>query len=1051
MSRQPVTPLRFSVRLSVVSIVLLTTLITAAVAIGLQYHFSRQMAIETAVDRYQLTAANTGDFIQAIDTRAAQIARLLARYPRLMEDEADHPRVLDLFAEVMRNNPIFFNIYLGFDNGDFYEVVNLENHPDLRASLGAQAQDRWAVNRVRNIEGQRQRQLDFYAADFTRRSGYSESSNYDPRSRPWFLEASAEHVNKSSPYMFRFPQVPGQTYSIQLPEARAVLAIDITLQSFSDFLRQQRLGVDGEIYVYRATGELLASNRQLADDSGLPEVQPLPLSEQERDYIRSLGSIKISNEMNWPPIDFAVAGEPRGYSVDLMRLLAQMLGLQIEFVNGFTWSELVELFAAGKLDLLQPVISGAEAFELGLPSESLMALPQALALHSEAEPVSSLRGLHGKTLALPEGWTLIDVLRQHHPQIEVVEVESTRAALEAVRDRKVFATLDASAILRYTARQYFIQGLVFIEEPDAQGTPIPNQSHVIVAPHLTPLLPLLNRALSQVTREQRAHLHHKWLGDSAIIASDSLSSVPYLPLIEASQNPAMQGQLLPMRVNGETAFALAMPLGSNHNQQDFFAVVVAERQVLAESLDRVRFSIGLTLACLMLLLPASWVLAQPIVRPIKRLHEKSEAVRQRRYDQVQYIPSVIKEIDALSKSMFAMAKAIQQHEQEQRELMESFIQLIASAIDEKSPYTGGHCLRVPELALMLADAAAASTESPFKDFCFKNDEEYREFRIAAWLHDCGKITVPEHIVDKGSKLECIYNRIHEIRMRFEVLWRDAEIAYLKQLQTDGANPAQLLQKLEQERAQLQQDFAFVANTNVGGEFLSEQAQARLQQLAEITWVRHFDDRLGLSPVDELRFVGEPGALPATERLLADKPEHIIPRHTEVNYDPRFGIKVEVPEHLYNLGEVYNLSIARGTLTAEDRFKINEHIISTIRMLESLPFPKELARVPRYASTHHETMKGTGYPRRLTREQLSIPERFLVLADIFEALTAADRPYKKAKSVSASLDILHKMVQDEHVDRDVFEFFLRSGVYRRYAERFLTPNQLDEVDISRYLA
>jgi HD-GYP domain-containing protein (c-di-GMP phosphodiesterase class II) len=160
--------------------------------------------------------------------------------------------------------------------------------------------------------------------------------------------------------------------------------------------------------------------------------------------------------------------------------------------------------------------------------------------------------------------------------------------------------------------------------------------------------------------------------------------------------------------------------------------------------------------------------------------------------------------------------------------------------------------------------------------------------------------------------------------------------------------------------------------------------------------------------------------------------------------------MDVPEHLYNLGELYNLSISRGTLTAEDRFKINEHMISTIKMLESLPFPEELKNVPRYASTHHETMRGSGYPRKLPGEQLSIPERILAVADIFEALTASDRPYKKAKPVSVALDILYKMMLDNHIDKHCFELFISSGVYRSYAAEYLSPNQVDDVDISKYL-
>lgn len=227
---------------------------------------------------------------------------------------------------------------------------------------------------------------------------------------------------------------------------------------------------------------------------------------------------------------------------------------------------------------------------------------------------------------------------------------------------------------------------------------------------------------------------------------------------------------------------------------------------------------------------------------------------------------------------------------------------------------------------------------------------------------------------------------------------------------------------------------------------------RLKALAKITWQRHFDDRLGLSPVEELNYpeFSAEVSLPVTEQLLADKPQHVIARHRPELFDPKFGIKMTVPEALYNQGEIYNLSISRGTLTDEDRFKINQHITSTIKMLENLPFPPELARVPRYASTHHETLKGTGYPRKLTGDELSIPERILVLADIFEALTAADRPYKKAKPLSVAIDILHKMVLDQHVDGEVFKLFLSSGIYLEYAERYLAPEQIDEVDIDKYL-
>jgi len=481
-----------------------------------------------------------------------------------------------------------------------------------------------------------------------------------------------------------------------------------------------------------------------------------------------------------------------------------------------------------------------------------------------------------------------------------------------------------------------------------------------------------------------------------------------------------------------------------------FAVIVPIERVLGESLNEIKLSMLITGACLLLMLPCSWFFASPIVNPIRRLSRQNVKIKKRQFNQVSHQATNISEIEELSLSMIEMSDSIQQYERAQQELLDAFIKIIGQAIDDKSHYTAGHCARVPELAIELAHAASDENNGIFKDFTFHSEDEVREFTIAAWLHDCGKVTTPEHIVDKGTKLEIIYNRIHEIRMRFEVLWRDAEIEYLKQAAAAPQQETQLLKQLQQTRQQLQEDFEFIAQANVGGEFMDKSHVTRLESLTQIKWQRNFDDRLGLSPVEEARYNMNEVSLPITESLLADKAEHIITRTDPVEFPPEFEIKVDVPEHLCNQGEVYNLSIGRGTLTAEDRFIINEHIISTIKMLEALPLPPELARVPRYASTHHETLKGTGYPRKLKAENLSIPERVLVVCDVFEALTAADRPYKKAKPMSVAINILHKMALDEHLDIEIFELLLTSGIYLNYAHKYLPESQIDDVDIDHYI-
>ncbi|MAF95899.1 MAG: diguanylate cyclase [Rhodospirillaceae bacterium] len=408
-------------------------------------------------------------------------------------------------------------------------------------------------------------------------------------------------------------------------------------------------------------------------------------------------------------------------------------------------------------------------------------------------------------------------------------------------------------------------------------------------------------------------------------------------------------------------------------------------------------------------------------------------------------------IEALA-SQAAVALDNKQLLDAQKLLLDSFIKLIASAIDAKSPYTGGHCQRVPELTMMLAKAACDAKDGPLADFDLSEDDWY-ELTISALLHDCGKVTTPEYVVDKATKLETIYDRIHEIRTRFEVVKREAEIEYLKAVADGKGDTEKLRAELGERLAKLDDDFAFIAKSNIGGEFMAPEKIERVEEIAHTKWTRTLDDRLGISQEEKKRKDRTPPPdLPVVENLLSDRDDHIIYREEETvaAQDEKHRFKLDVPELKFNLGEAYNLSIPQGTLTAEERFKINDHIMQTIVMLEQLPFPEHLKRVPEYAGGHHEKMDGTGYPRKLNKDDMSIPARIMAIADIFEALTAVDRPYKAPKTLSESVKIMSFMKKDAHIDGDLFELFLTSGVYKEYADQFLEKDQIDEVDISEYL-
>lgn len=407
-------------------------------------------------------------------------------------------------------------------------------------------------------------------------------------------------------------------------------------------------------------------------------------------------------------------------------------------------------------------------------------------------------------------------------------------------------------------------------------------------------------------------------------------------------------------------------------------------------------------------------------------------------------------IDALSGSA-AVSLENQELIKLQRALFESFVKVIASAIDAKSAYTGGHCGRVPELAKMLARAACDATEGPYRDFNL-DAQGWEAVHLAAWLHDCGKVTTPEYVVDKATKLETLHDRIHEIRMRFELIKRDAEIATLRAIAA-GESEVIAQARLARDLATLDEEFAFVAECNVGGEYMAPERVDRLHRIGARTWTRSLDDRIGISREEFERKSRTPApSLPVVETLLADKIEHLIERDPtdELRADNPWGFRMTAPMHLYNRGELYNLSVSRGTLSEEERYKINEHIVQTEIMLRQLIYPRHLRNVPEIAAGHHEKMDGSGYPKRLTGEMMSPLARMLAIADIFEALTAVDRPYKKGKSLSEAVAILKQMKLDHHIDGELFDLFMRSGVHLKYASRFMQSEQIDHVDVDAVL-
>jgi HD-GYP domain-containing protein (c-di-GMP phosphodiesterase class II) len=876
---------------------------------------------------------------------------------------------LEGMAETLNQYSMLESIYVGYYNGDFFQLHALRNDADRRRF----AAPRHAAYRLQSIErGTRQRRFKLLdpALNVILDLPVPPDYRFDPRIRPWYVEAMKTNGPvQTAPYLFFTTREVGQTIARRAEHGRAVVGADITLKQLSETLALARPSPSSQLAVF---GE---------DRSVIAQSEPLRIQ-----AVDAKGNPDLPRIADLSPVLAAATQGPllqtrtKKIEVDAREWLVRIAPVT-QTTKGMTYLVVAtpsdELLTEARVALQRNLWLALVLVLLSAPLTWWIARRIAANLNALTDQAAAIRRFNFKKPA-PLRSRIIEILdmgfAMGQMRITISKFMDITTALSAERN--------FDRLLRR----------VLQEARDAAGA----EGGVIY------LLAEDGRTLKPADQS--------W-NEGATAGDENLPGFSMWdesnPVARAARSTEAHGThtLAPQRSAG---------LEFLDARFDRLPVLL----VTVPLLDRGGAAIGV----LCLFLRGSS--AQPS-------QERLALVRA-------FAGAGGVAID--NQRLLAAHKA----------LLNSLIELIARAIDAKSHYTAGHCERVPQLTNMLTRVACEQKEGPFADFNL-NEEQWEALRIAGGLHDCGKVTTPEYVVDKATKLETLHDRIHEVRMRFEVLKRDAEITCLKAIAA-GGNESELQSALASELRTLDEEFAFIASCNEGGEFMEPEKVERLKRIACRTWQRTLDDRLGVSWEEAKRQARTPARpLPATEQLLADKPEHVIERQ-EVDlmseHNP-WGFKLQMPASLYNRGELYNLSIAHGTLNEEERYKINDHIVQTI-MLSTLPFPKYLKTVAELAGGHHEKMDGTGYPKRLHRDEMSIPARIMAIADIFEALTAADRPYKKAKKLSEAIRIMSFMKKDRHIDPELFDLFLSSGVYLQYAEEFMQRDYIDEVDVNAYL-
>lgn len=959
----------------------------------------RTAAQDSAGEKFTAVAQRAADALrQQLNTQAQRALAMAMGGSSVFFDDGQlqERRVLPLMRAALEQHPGVYSEYFGLPDDDFLQAIGVRGDASVAQTLKAPPATHVALRRIwRDASGARQehwRFLDHAGTLLEQRQG---STGYRPTERPWYKGArESAGAFLTEPYIFASTQRGGISIGAALPQGRAVFGIDIDLRSLPDTLAGLQLSPNAFIAILDSQRRILAAAGHGSALTAVPQGALTPLDKAADPRLAAL------------PALLSRVPEDKATVTDLLDVPHVLSALRLDVGGGaafqvISWAPVSDFTAPVDQARRDVLIASAIVLVLLVPLALLGTRSVTQALSSMAQDSERLRHM--------------DFSAEPHTVHSFLYEIDTLGEAQAIMHRSVKDRAAALEVAQAKLAQLVETGIQLGRQQNREE--------------------LLRQALfgaRDIAHCQAATIFLKTERNTlafAIRTSDDQLPSQELPLYDIEGNPIHRFVATHVVLSGETVVI------DDIYQESRFDVS-GTKKFSEETGMRVVSTLNVPM--------------KPQDGKVIGLIQLMNALDPKTGKVIPFDPEIVSFIEALA-AQAAVAIENQNLIDAQKALMDSMIQIIAGAIDTKSPYTGGHCERVPELAIMLAQEACGVKKGPLAEFEFRTEEEWREFRIGAWLHDCGKVTTPEFVVDKATKLETIFNRIHEIRTRFEVLLRDAQIERLERIHERGEARETADAWFDARKAQLIDDFAFIADCNLGGEFMAPDRIERVRRIAEQTWLRHFDDRLGLSHEELKRYEDSPLApLPAPETLLADKPHHLFERPPNKALDPKHGFKLKVPEYLYNHGEVYNLCIGRGTLTEEERFKINEHIIQTIVMLENMPLPPNLKRVPEYAGTHHETLIGTGYPRKLQAKDLSVPSRIMAIADIFEALTASDRPYKKAKTLSESIKILSMFKKDQHIDPDLFDLFLRSGVYKAYAEKYLHPDQIDDVDISVYL-
>ncbi len=928
----------FTTRMTVLSAFIVFAIFIATAAISVQLYFSERLAEEAAVLQFKEFGEKVTERAEHLYGVGATIAKMLAVSEGItvpIDLDSPHP-IVPTMAETLTINPQVYSMFVALPNDEYIQLTNLGLSEEVRTLWQAAPEDQWLEMRIVVTKDGRMMVKRYLSDQLETRMQVNELTDYRPTTRFWYQSAQLGTVSKTTPYRFRFTGNAGVSMTTKSQQG-PVVGVGISLAEMVQNLKHDKNAQSLHAFVFDQNGQLIGKTDNL-DSQKRWAHSSIYLTEPERQFLANSGPLLVANELDFPPLDFTVAGNPRGYFPELIEQLASVLGMEIEFVNGSSFSSLYQSYMSGELDLLQPMSKNPQRQNIGLFSKKVFDSKMVgVTRIDNPNNIRNLDQLHAMKVVGVRDYATAQYLQTHYPSVELTLVESSVDAMRMVESGEAEIFIGLDAVVQYLKTYYFMDKLKISEPIESLTESKDFDMYLMVRKEKPYLQSSLDKALASMDPQFIEHLSDKWLSPKSVKQTElnqldlSMGQLGEHFLHNVSQLTQISHSISSIDLDGVEQYAFSMPIKvqllGGDDVAEYVGVVMAKDEVLSPYLDKVKVTVLLSLASFFLLTPLALVLIRLLTRPMAQLSEQLDQMQRGELAQSVQVSSHIVELDRLYQGVKRTLDSLFDAQRNQAHLFDSLNRQLHLLAKQNDPHGRFGNELYWQFAQALWEKVSQSNDEFLKNQNLRSNQLYC-VQVCFDLVQHVRLYAPATTMQKRTKLDVVDDRIHSIRLRFEILWREAEVTYWQSLAREPNNKSILRQQLEQKISALKEDYLFVCKCNLGMIPLDPVNRERLNSIAGQKWVSKLNPIMGTHKSGELISQEKYTYSPGVNSLIS------------ADYEQNART-----DHLFAADELHSLLTQEPLYSESERKLLDYQFQQGVEAMQGLTFTDTLKGVP----------------------------------------------------------------------------------------------------------